>query len=194
VSAIVNAIGTATTCDGSGYWSDTVILVTWDDWGGWFDHVSPSSTAGGPGGLGYSNGTGAFYIYGARVPLLVVSAYAKPAYISGPKSGPNCGVGVNYCHDFGSILGFVEHVFGLGQISNGGASYPYADFLAPDSPNGLCGTACSFPLADFFTASKSSFTSISPGKYQPKCFHNPNQPGCWPQFVPEDPDNDADDD
>jgi phospholipase C len=39
VTAIVNAIGNASTCDnGSGYWNDTAILITWDDWGGWYDH------------------------------------------------------------------------------------------------------------------------------------------------------------
>jgi hypothetical protein len=191
VSAIVNAIGNASTCDGgAGYWSDTVILITWDDWGGWFDHVSPAGPAG--PGIGYSNGSASEYVYGFRVPLLVVSTYAKPSYISGSPLGPNCASGG--CHDFGSILGLVEYIFGLGQISSSSQD-PYADFLAPDGPNSRCGrAACPFPLSDFFASSKSPFTSISPGKYQPKCFHNPNQPGCWPQFVPEDPDNDADDD
>jgi phospholipase C len=35
VAAIVNAIGN------SSYWSNTAIIVTWDDWGGWYDHVPP---------------------------------------------------------------------------------------------------------------------------------------------------------
>jgi len=35
VSSIVNAIGT------SAYWKDTAIFITWDDWGGWYDHVPP---------------------------------------------------------------------------------------------------------------------------------------------------------
>jgi Phosphoesterase family len=196
VSAIVNAVGGATSCDNNaGYWSDTVILITWDDWGGWFDHVSPAKSAGGPSQPGYPNGTGASYVYGARVPLLVVSGYAKQGYISGPKSGPNCGTGVNYCHDFGSILGFTEHVFGLGQISNGGTEYPYADYLAPDSPNGLCGLACSYPLADFFTSTFTPFTTqIGPTKYAPQCFHTPNIEGCWPGFTPQPPDTDGDND
>jgi phospholipase C len=33
VGAVVNAIGQ------SPYWSSTAIIITWDDWGGWFDHV-----------------------------------------------------------------------------------------------------------------------------------------------------------
>ena len=35
VAAVVNAIGN------SPYWSNTAIIVTWDDWGGWYDHVAP---------------------------------------------------------------------------------------------------------------------------------------------------------
>jgi phospholipase C len=42
VTAIVNAIGNSTTCDNNiGYWQDTAIFITWDDRGGWFDHVAP---------------------------------------------------------------------------------------------------------------------------------------------------------
>jgi hypothetical protein len=41
--------------------------------------------------------------------------------------------------------------------------------------------------------SSGTFSAIG-AKYPPKCFHNPNQHGCWPNFVSEDPDNDADDD
>ena len=33
VASIVNAIGN------SHYWTDTAIIITWDDWGGWYDHV-----------------------------------------------------------------------------------------------------------------------------------------------------------
>jgi phospholipase C len=42
VASVVNAIGN------SQYWSNTAIIITWDDWGGWHDHVSPTLT-GGPG-------------------------------------------------------------------------------------------------------------------------------------------------
>jgi phospholipase C len=92
VASIVNAIGNSTKCDnGNGYWNDTAVLVTWDDWGGWYDHVPPTF-------LPKEQGD---YQYGFRVPLLVVSAYTPPAYIN------------NAHHDFGSILRFVEHNFGI---------------------------------------------------------------------------------
>ena len=43
VAAIVDLVGTSK-CknpDGSSYWDSTAIIVTWDDWGSWYDHVSP---------------------------------------------------------------------------------------------------------------------------------------------------------
>jgi phospholipase C len=42
VASVVNAIGN------SQYWSNTAIIITGADWGGWHDHVSPTIT-GGPG-------------------------------------------------------------------------------------------------------------------------------------------------
>jgi len=100
VASIVNAIGR------SSYWKDSVILVTWDDWGGWYDHVKPpiDSTYG-------------YYEYGFRVPLLVVSAYTPKGYVSQRR------------HDFGSILRFVETVFDLGRIPPGNFVDARADDL-----------------------------------------------------------------
>lgn len=101
VAAIVNAIGN------SAYWPTTAIIITWDDWGGWYDHVPPPQVVDD----GYSWGSG--YVYGFRVPLIVVSPYAKAGYIS------------HVNHDFGSILNFVEQNFGLSQLG-------YADSHAAD--------------------------------------------------------------
>jgi phospholipase C len=96
VAAIVNAIGNSNTCDNNtGYWKNTAILITWDDWGGWYDHEPPTI-------LGYPQGG---YQYGFRVPLLFVSAYTPKGYVN------------NNRHDFGSILRFVEHDFGIQEGS-----------------------------------------------------------------------------
>jgi phospholipase C len=84
VASIVNAIGN------SPYWQSTAIIVTWDDWGGWYDHEPP-----------VLNGNG--YESGFRVPLLFISAYTPPGTVSNVRS------------DFGSILRFVERNFGIGQ-------------------------------------------------------------------------------
>ena len=73
VASIVNAVGNST-CpnpDGSSYWDSTAIIVTWDDWGGWYDHEPPLIEAYPQGG----------YQMGFRVPLIVVSAYTPAGYI-----------------------------------------------------------------------------------------------------------------
>jgi phospholipase C len=42
VASIVNAIGQSGCKDnGVPYWQDTAIVITWDDWGGWYDHENP---------------------------------------------------------------------------------------------------------------------------------------------------------
>jgi phospholipase C len=58
-------------------WAKTAIFITWDDWGGWYDHVAPPLASTWPGGghAGYLNSQ---FRYGPRVPCLVVSPYAKP--------------------------------------------------------------------------------------------------------------------
>jgi phospholipase C len=98
VASVVNAIGT------SQYWSDTAIIITWDDWGGWYDHVPPSQVLNS-------------YEYGLRVPLIVISPYVKPAYIS------------HVNHDFGSILRFIETMYNLPTIN---PAVGYADAWADD--------------------------------------------------------------
>jgi phospholipase C len=93
VASIVNAIGLSKCENGAGYWKDTAIIITWDDWGGWYDHVAPKF-------LMYPQGG---YQLGFRVPLLFISAYTPAHYIN------------NYPHDFGSILRFIEGNFGIKQ-------------------------------------------------------------------------------
>lgn len=85
VASIVNAIGQ------SQYWDNTAIFVTWDDPGGWFDEEPPA----------YADYDG----LGIRVPMLVVSAYAKPGYVS------------HVHYEYGSILKFTEDIFGLARLS-----------------------------------------------------------------------------
>ncbi len=61
VTKIVNAVMSGPS------WEDSVIFLSWDDWGGFYDHVPPPSVD--------LNG------YGIRVPGLVISAWAKKGYI-----------------------------------------------------------------------------------------------------------------
>ena len=84
VSSVVNEIGA------SPYWDSTAIFILWDDWGGWYDHVPPPQVD--DMGLGF------------RVPLIVVSPWAKHGYISHQQ------------HEFGSLLKFLETRYGLPSL------------------------------------------------------------------------------
>jgi phospholipase C len=81
VAQVVNAVGN------SQYWNSTAIFVVWDDWGGWYDHVPPPK---------YN-----YYELGFRVPLIVISPYARSGYVS------------HVQHEFGSLLKFTEQTLGL---------------------------------------------------------------------------------
>ena len=48
-------------------WNSTAIFLSWDDWGGFYDHVQPPQV----------DESG----YGIRVPGLVISPYAKKGFI-----------------------------------------------------------------------------------------------------------------
>lgn len=86
VADIINAVGNSP-CqnpDKSSYWNSTAILVVWDDWGGFWDHIGPYEVL--------NNSVhpcdpvsvfGCGYISGFRVPFLVVSAYTPAGYVSG---------------------------------------------------------------------------------------------------------------
>jgi phospholipase C len=91
VANVVNSIGK------SKYWKSTAIVVVWDDWGGFYDHVRPPFFDN-SGGLGF------------RVPMLVVSAYTRRGHSS------NGGYVSHTRYEFGSILRFVEDEFGLNRL------------------------------------------------------------------------------
>ena len=164
---IIDAIGNSWAnsnhaCD---YWGNnsndtTAIFVVWDDWGGWFDHVTPPAVYRGtdnppscPTNV-QPNNWGCGYVYGFRVPLLVVSEYTKAGYVSGSCT-TNCPNKVfPYVHDFGSILAFTENNFGMSYV----ARPYYADYNAPD--RGPLNQ--NIPLSDFFSLSNQrNFTNIS---------------------------------
>ncbi len=94
----------------SALWANTAIFITWDDWGGWYDHVEPPNvqtwTGGGP--TGYA---GSQFRYGPRVPCLVISPYAKQ------------GVNTTF-HSHVSLVKFCLRTFGLQPFSTAPAFAP----------------------------------------------------------------------
>jgi len=74
----------------SAYWANTAIFVTWDDYGGFYDHVSPPVLDG----LGL----------GPRVPLLVISPFAKAGFINHSEG------------EFSSFVKFIETNWSLPSL------------------------------------------------------------------------------
>ena len=75
----------------SKYWQDTVIFITYDDYGGWYDHVPPPKIdRWGPGG---------------RVPLLVISPWAKKGFVD------------HNFYDTTSLLKFIETRWNLQALA-----------------------------------------------------------------------------
>jgi phospholipase C len=106
VASVVNAIGN------SQYWNSTAIIITWDDWGGFFDNVTPPLPRDNQGGPGL------------RVPLIVVSPYSKIG------SGSQGGYISNTFYEFGSIIRYVEDNFNLGRLgTTDGSSNSISDML-----------------------------------------------------------------
>jgi phospholipase C len=101
VANVINGVANSTckdTINGTAvpYWEDTAIIVTWDDWGGFYDHVLPPFLSDPSEGQGD-------YQLGFRVPLLFVSAYTHHTIDSTNQ------------YDFGSILRFAESNFGIAE-------------------------------------------------------------------------------
>jgi phospholipase C len=178
VADIINEIGESKkiskgACD---YWKaePTAIFVVWDDWGGFFDHVIPPAVYVGGPAPNYTcsapNSWGCGYVYGFRVPLLVVSPYTTAGTVSGafttwpPPNPPN-----NPCwiHDFGSILAFTEQNFyPSGSQSIAPPGYSYADSNTLDTQ---CQGQTVVPLWEFFNGPFRDFTEI-PSPHPPSFF------------------------
>ena len=73
-------------------WRDTAIFITWDDWGGFSDHVPPPQIDG--------------FGLGMRVPLLVISPYARTGYVD------------HTTNEFSSVLRFVERNWGMPALTS----------------------------------------------------------------------------
>ncbi len=73
-------------------WGSTAIFLTWDDFGGFYDHVAPSK------------GPNPKIMFGLRAPLLVISPYARPHYID------------STTYNFTSMLKFTETVLNLPSL------------------------------------------------------------------------------
>jgi len=91
VASVMNAVGESKS------WGSTVVILTYDDWGGWYDETPPPAQFNA-------------FDPGFRVPFVAVSPYAKRGYIS------------HNVHYIGSILHYIESNFGLGSLGTADAT------------------------------------------------------------------------
>jgi len=73
-------------------WNSTAIVITWDDFGGFYDHVPPPHVD--------------MYGLGPRVPALIISPYAKRGYVD------------HTPYEFASVLRFIETVFDVPPLTS----------------------------------------------------------------------------
>lgn len=74
-------------------WDHTAIILTWDDWGGFYDHVAPP------------RGPNTHIMYGFRVPAIIISPYSKAGYVDHTR------------YSFTSMIKLVEDAFGLPRLT-----------------------------------------------------------------------------
>jgi phospholipase C len=103
----------------SSAWNSSAFLWSYDDWGGWYDHVVPPQVDQ--------------YGYGFRVPALLVSAYARRGHVD------------HTTLDFTSVLAFIEHNWSLEPLAErdrtANTFLGAFDFASPPRPPRLLGTA-----------------------------------------------------
>ncbi|MBX7097396.1 MAG: hypothetical protein K1X89_06780 [Myxococcaceae bacterium] len=79
------------------HWAQTAVFLTWDDYGGWYDSVTPTTGAACPNGDHFNTGF--------RVPLIVVSPYARPGFVFKTRT------------EQASIPRFIEDLYGLPRLA-----------------------------------------------------------------------------
>jgi len=122
-------------------WSSSVFVLSYDEGGGQYDHVSPVAMPHPDGippqDLGPEDIPGDFNQSGFRVPVTVISPWVKPHFVS------------HTARDYTSILKMIETRFGLQPLTNRDAgaddmteffdSMPHPTPLLPGQPtNGIC--------------------------------------------------------
>ena len=98
----------------SPYWQDTMLIITFDEHGGFYDHVPPPSAVPTGDDATYANTADNFKfdLYGVRVPAVVVSAYTQAGTVIGANAGDSATI-----FDHTSILATVEARFGLSPLT-----------------------------------------------------------------------------
>ncbi|HEX8925404.1 MAG TPA: alkaline phosphatase family protein [Terriglobales bacterium] len=109
-------------------WKDSVFFLTFDEYGGFYDHVPPMATVN-PDGIApldipAGQPTGDFTITGLRLPLMVISPFTKPHFVS------------NTPADFTAMLKFIETRYNLQPLTKrDAAQMDMQEFFDWSAPN-----------------------------------------------------------
>jgi phospholipase C len=123
-------------------WAQTAIILTWDDWGGFYDHVKPP------------RGANPYTMDGLRVPAIIISPYARRGYVD------------HTVYTYSSMLRFAEVVYGMRPLStldreaNGMlAAFDFKQRPAPPLmlQQHACSTPPHRPRARWYVAAGSAF-------------------------------------
>jgi phospholipase C len=114
----------------SKYWSSTAIVMDWDEWGGFYDHVNPPL---------FHGNKNEHISFGFRVPLLVISPYVKSGNLKW--NGHHGGYLDHTFYSHASWLKFIEKAFNVPKLgtddadpTTGGNLMNFFDFTGPKKP------------------------------------------------------------
>jgi phospholipase C len=125
----------------SAYWQNSAIIILWDDWGGFYDNAPPPQ-------LDYRG-------LGIRVPCLIISPYAKQGYVDHTQ------------YEYGSILRFIEEVYGLPAGSIGPTSQGYTDARGASLDNAFDFTQSPRKFTSFKAKYPASYFMKEPPSHEP---------------------------
>jgi phospholipase C len=122
VASLINGLMQSTS------WKDSVFFLTWDEDGGFYDHVPPVNTVNPDGiapiDLQPTDFPGDFTRTGFRVPLAVISPFAKKAYVSHTPA------------DYTAMLKFIETRWNLPNLTRrDAAQFDMTEFFDWNAPN-----------------------------------------------------------
>jgi phospholipase C len=145
VSSLINLI------EHSSAWSSTVIYLTWDDWGGYYDNVIPTQLDAAGDGF--------------RVPLIAISPYSTGQMVQGPSQ-----------EDFSAFLSTIEYNWGLSPIASRDASESNLFYMlnfnqTPLKPLVLASSGVTYPLS---SCSSPACTYSATNIPQPSSVYVPN--------------------
>jgi phospholipase C len=157
-------------------WDKTVLVINYDEWGGFFDHVTPPRvTAGVPVGASPTTGVDTDLnargevLAGFRVPCIIASPFTR---VTSPQTAVS-----HHFYDHTSVLKLIEWRWGLKPLSQRDASKAKGDpgnlatALNFAHPQSKVATLPELPAFTPVACAPSSTTTTEPAGIQPAAFH-----------------------